>query len=124
MAAQMNIQYKETLIDGLIRSTEGCMNSLLKFSLPIETQFPLIDIAKRRLILGWEVINIPALFFKATKDGATLRYYYCTGEYVVNFEGTGSGRDHESNKQHEYDNGIVAKNKIRKWLDEHTRTEI
>jgi len=116
MAAQMNIQYKETLIDGLIRSTEGCMNSLLKFSLPIETQVPLIDIAKRRLILGWEVINIPALFFKATKDGATLRYYYCTGEYVVNFE--------ETNKQHEYDNGIAAKNKIRKWLDEHTRTEI
>jgi len=119
MAAQMNIQYKETLIDTLIRSTEGCMNNLIKFSLPIETQIPLIDITKRRIICGWEVINVPALFFRASKDGVTVRYYYCTNEWVINFEGTGSGRDHENNKQYEYDDGHLAKQKVRKWLNEH-----
>lgn len=92
------------------------MNSLLKFSLPVDTQLPLIDLTKRRTICGWEVLNLPSLFFKASKDGATLRYYYCTGEWVVNFD--------DSNKQFEYDDGRQAKSKIRKWLNEHKELQI
>lgn len=107
----MNIQYKETVIDEFIRSTEGLMKHA-SFFLPVETQLPLIDITKRRNICGWEVVNLPSLFFKASKDGVTVRYYYCTKEWVVNFD--------DSNKQHEFDDGFIAKQKVRKYLNEHT----
>lgn len=84
-----------------------------RFFLPMETQLPLIDITKRRIICGWEVVNIPSLFFKATKGDVTIRYYYCTNEWVVNFDDTG--------KQFEYEDGNQAKNKVRKWFRENQK---
>ena len=121
MAAKLNIQYKESILDGLLKSWSDFMKTA-SFFLPREYQMPLIDIAKRRTILGWEVIHISKLLFKMTKKVtdqwgneyyATLRYYFCTHEYVVSFD--------DSKHEFEYQCGAAAKLKIRKWLNERSR---
>lgn len=116
----MNIQLKETILDIQIRSMEECMKGT-SFFLPRETQMPLIDIAKRRLMWGWEVTHISKLLFKAKRTvedrwgiehTVTLRYYFCTGEYVVNFDD-----DLPGNREFEFTCGTIAKIKIRRWLE-------
>ena len=113
MAAQINIQFKESTLDTLIRSTEGLMKST-SFFLPVNGSLPLIDIARRRNICGWEVTKLPGLLFKAKKGDVTLRYYYVTKEWVVNFDDT--------NRQFEFEHSAHAKQLIRKWFYERERT--
>lgn len=111
----MNIQFKETILDTFIRSTEGCMKNT-SFFLPVDTQTPLIDLTNRRLLCGWEITKLPGLLYKATKGDVTLRFYPCTGEWVVNLDDIG--------KQFDFDNGADAKNKIRKWLNENREKQV
>ena len=70
---------------------------------------PIMDVCPRRNICGWEVTKLPGLLFRAVKDGVTVRYYFVTKEWVVNFDADSS--------QHEYDNAFEAKQIIRSYLN-------